>query len=555
MNSATQEKNILNDFEDIPKSIGAYDIKETINSGEYSKIYLGTSKYTTDKVAIKIISKLSFDKKPDNLFLTKNEIEALKILKHRNILTLYEIYESKKYIFIITEYLPKELSNIIITKKRLSETDAQQIFIQLVDALQYMHKLQICHRDICLEHIMLDSNNIPKLIDFGFSSFYKKGEQLKEPLGSLSYLCPEIIQENSYDPEQADVWSLGVCLYVMICGYLPFSEEDDNKNRELIISGKIEFPNEVGNICKDLIKKMLDVDPKKRLNLLKITRHPWTKGCKDIKIIGGYELYNMIYPIDERLINIIKQYDIDTNKLEQDLKNNKYNCSTALYKIITKKTLSLGYGTISDFTSNAFVEYMKNKDKIIPDGNKKYQEYLDKIFEKNNSIKKNISEYKEKQKSVIKQLDELNNGKEQAESKPSENKKEESKTNEIKENTKNNEKENKAINENNKEIKEETKKKNDEKRKSKKKEMRFSISFDDDEEGNEQSDNESNKSNDDNKSNESKENEKETSIKEEKEETIEKAKEEEKKEEIVEKPIINEVKEENVEKEKEKKRN
>ena len=115
MNSATQEKNILNDFEDIPKSIGAYDIKESINTGEYSKIYLGTSRYTTDKVAIKIINKLSFDKKPDILYLTKNEIESLKILKHRNILTLYEIYESKKYIFIITEYLPKELSNIIIT--------------------------------------------------------------------------------------------------------------------------------------------------------------------------------------------------------------------------------------------------------------------------------------------------------------------------------------------------------------------------------------------------------------------------------------------------------
>ena len=403
MSEVTKSKSSSNDFVDIPKSIGAYDIKESISSGEYSQVHLGLSKYTKDKVCIKIINKSSFAKNPDNLSLVKNEIEVLKILKHRNILTLYEIYESNKYIFLITEYLSQELSNIIISKKRLSESDAQKIFIQLVDAFQYMHKLQICHRDICLEHIMLDSNNIPKLIDFGFSTFYKKGEQLDESLGSISYACPEIIQEKTYDPELADVWSLGVCLYVMICGYLPFSEEDDNKNKEMIISGKVEFPNEVGNICKDLIKKMLDVDPKKRLNLLKITRHPWTKGCKDIKIIGGYELYNMVYPVDERLLNIIKQYGIDTKKLEEDLKNNKYNNNTGLFKLIIKKTLSLGYGSISDFTSNAFVEYLKNKDKVIPDGNKKYQEYLDKIFEKNNSIKKSVIEYKEKQKSVIKQ--------------------------------------------------------------------------------------------------------------------------------------------------------
>ena len=409
MSEATKEKEPSEEFENLPKSIGYYDIKEKINEGEFSKIYLGISKYTNDKVAIKIINKLSFMKNPDDILLIKKEIEVLKILKHRNILTLYEIYESKNYIFIITEYLSQELITILLNKKRLSESDAQMLFIQLVDAFQYMHKLQICHRDFRLEHIMLDNNNIPKIIDFGFSSFYKKGEQLEEPIGSLSYTCPEIIQQKKYEPELADVWSLGVTLYVMVCGYLPFSEEDDKKNNDLIISGKVEYPSEIGNICKDLLKKMLEVDPKKRINLLKITRHPWIKGCKEIKIIGGYNIYDMIYPIDERLLNIIKQYDIDTKKLEEDLKNNKYNNITALFKLLIKKSLSLGYGTISDFTSNAFVEYMKNKDKVISDGEQKYKEYLNKIEEKNNELIKNVSLYKLKQENVIKQLDELKN--------------------------------------------------------------------------------------------------------------------------------------------------
>ena len=122
-----------------------------------------------------------------------------------------------------------------------------------------MHKLQICHRDFCLEHIMLNNNNIKKIIGFGFSTFYKKGEQLNEPINSILYTCPEIILKKNYDPELENVWSLGDCLYVMICGYLPFSEENEEKKKELIIGGKVEYPSEVGNICKDLLKKILEV--------------------------------------------------------------------------------------------------------------------------------------------------------------------------------------------------------------------------------------------------------------------------------------------------------
>ena len=550
MNSGTKEKDPSEEFENLPKSIGAYDIKEKINEGEFSKIYLGISKYTNDKVAIKIINKLSFLKNPNGLYNIKNEIEVLKILKHRNILTLYEIYESNKYIFIITEYLPTELSTLIINKKRLSESDAVKIFLQIIDAFQYMHKLQICHRDFCLEHIMLDNNNIPKIIDFGLSTFYKKGEKLNEPISSLLYACPEIIQKKEYDPELADVWSLGVCLYVMICGYLPFSEEDDEKNNELIISGKVEYPSEIGNICKDLLKKMLEVDPKKRINLLKITRHPWIKGCKDFKIIGGYNVFDMVYPIDERLLKIIKEYGIvDTNKLEQDLKDNKYNKITALFKLITKKTLSLGYGCISDFTSNAFVDYMKNKDKVISDGNQKYQDHMDKINNNNNELKKIIAEYKSKQENVIKQLDELKNTNIDNE----ENKKDEIPIKEEKkEEQKNNEKNNIIVDSDKKEKEEiktmkseeyyekdeksENNKEEENNNNKSKKEMRFSISFDDEDEDKEKSDNDNN--DDNNKNDEEKSEEKQ-----EKESSIQENKEQEKENIDKKEEEINEVKE------------
>ena len=395
------------EYLNLPSNIGPYEINKKIADGGYSKIYLGISKYTKDKVSIKIIDKSLFTKNPDDLLLIKNEIDILKLLKHRNILTLYEIYESTQYIFLITEYLSSELLNLILNKKRLSEQDAVKIFVQLVDALQYIHKMQICHRDIRVEHVLFDNNNIPKLIDFGYSSFYKKGHTLQEPIGSLSYACPEIIQQKSYDPELADVWSLGVCLYVMLCGYLPFSEEDDEKNNKLIISGKIDYPTEIGNICKDLLKKMLEVNPKKRLNFLKVSRHPWVKTSKEIKIIGGYSIYDMIYPIDERILKIIKEFGLDIINVENELKANKFTINTGLFKLIVKKTLELKFGSISDFTSNAFMEYMKNTKNAIADGENKYAELLKKIEEKNSKIQKNIFDYKKREDNVLKKLEEL----------------------------------------------------------------------------------------------------------------------------------------------------
>ena len=131
-------RNSISSDKNIPKSIGPYDIKEKITDGSYCKIYLGKSKYTRDNVAIKIIDKLYLLENMEDLLLIKRQIEILKIIKHRNILTLYEIFESQDFIFLVMEYIPgKNLCEMIITKRRFREEEAQKIFVQIVDALYY----------------------------------------------------------------------------------------------------------------------------------------------------------------------------------------------------------------------------------------------------------------------------------------------------------------------------------------------------------------------------------------------------------------------------------
>ena len=401
-------KNNIQETTKIPKNIGPYQIIKKLKDGGYSKIYLAESKYTGDNVCIKLIEKIPFQENVEDLLLATRQMETLKVLKHRNILSLLEIYESPNFIILITEYLPgKDLIEHLIIKKRFNEEEAQKIFFQLLDALYYMHKMNICHRDIRTEHILFDKNKTPKIIGFSYSTFYNKNIKLKDSFGSLCYACPEIIQEHPYDPELADVWSLGVVLYVMVCGYLPFSEEDDNKNRNLIINGKIEFPKEISNKLKDLLKHMLDINSKKRYNFIKIMKHPWFKPFNEELLIGGCNLYKMIYPVDEKILNIIQIYNFKKKIIENDLKNNKYNIGTGLYRQLVIKLNEMGFKSISDLGCKEYLNYKNEKNNYYQDGENKYNNYLNKVQEKIEKIEKFISDYQEKEENIIHNLNNL----------------------------------------------------------------------------------------------------------------------------------------------------
>ena len=387
------------------KTIGPYEICDLLKEGSSSKIYLGKSKYTNEKVAIKTINKAPLQNDLDELLLITKQIETLKILKHRNIITLYEIYESKKHIYLVTEYLPgKDVIEKLIHKKRFTEDEAQRIFFQLLDALTYMHKNNICHRNLRTEHILFDDNNRPKIVGFGYSSFYESNKLIEGGYVSLCYACPEIIDETSYNPELADVWSLGVILYVLFCGYLPFSDEDDNKNKILITSGKIDFPKEMSNKLKDLLRHMLDINPQKRYTFQKILKHPWIKPYNEKVLSQGINIHKISFPVDERILNIIKEYGLDKNKVKNDLIMNKYNIGTGLYKQIVRTLLDLKIKTKSDLWSEEFIAYRDDKKNKIDDGEKKYYEYIEQIDDKYRKKEDFINDFKEREDTIAERL-------------------------------------------------------------------------------------------------------------------------------------------------------
>ena len=403
----------------INKNIGPYSIIAKINEGNNSKIYIAKSKYTNDEVIVKIIEKEIIQENLEDLTLVLKQIESLKILKHKNIISLYEIYESPKYFYLIMEYCPKKnLIEKIILKKRLNENEALIIFIQLLDALIYMHKMNIAHRNLRTEHILFDKNNRPKIIGFNYSTFYQKEKKIDGMFGSLCYICPEILNEEQYNPELADVWSLGAILYVMICGYLPFSEENDEKNKNNIIEGKVEYPKEISNKIKDLLKHMLDVNDNKRYNFQKVLKHPWVKQFAENKnmFIGGINIIEIKYPVDERILNIIEQYfkNFDKKEIKKDLIENKYNEGTGLYKLLLTKIIGMKLNSISDLFSNSFIKYIQNKNNYFNNGDKNencnnYNKYLDKINNRINKLENYIDDYKKREDETVKYLLNLEN--------------------------------------------------------------------------------------------------------------------------------------------------
>ena len=398
---------------EIPKTIGPYEVTKVLGLNLLGGVCSGINTYTDVQVAIKVFSKTALQLYHTELPLINNEIAVLKLLNHKNIIKLYEVFESSSHIYIITEHCPgKELFDLIISKKRLTEKEAKIIFHEVVSALVYMHSMNICHRDIKPENILFDSKQHVKLIDFDFSCYYSNKETyLNEDLGTPSYACPEMHNGIQYKPELADVWSCGILLYVMVCGYCPFSEEDEIENQKLIIKGEYDIPPFISDSLSDLIRHMIEPDAMKRYTFKDVMEHPWLNDgpTKGMEFSKGVNYFEMKYPIDNKILNVCEAYGFDQSKIRNDLLNGRYNNDTAMYKLCVKKVYDAGMSCLNDYCSDEFKMYVEDKRNYYSDYEKKsiVEEFERKEKEREEKLKEQEMELFSKEEMAFKELNDI----------------------------------------------------------------------------------------------------------------------------------------------------
>ena len=178
-----------------------------------------------------------------------------------------------------------ELFNYIVKKDRLSENESSFFYYQLINAIEYLHSKGIAHRDLKPENILLGENHIIKLIDFGLSNYFDGIQKLETPCGSPCYASPEMVGGNKYNGFFIDVWATGIILFAMLCGYLPFEDENNDILFKQILEGKIDYPSYLSDLSKDLLKKIIETNPEKRIKIEEIKEHPfYLLGKNDNKI-------------------------------------------------------------------------------------------------------------------------------------------------------------------------------------------------------------------------------------------------------------------------------
>jgi|TARA_B110000285_G_scaffold183275_1_gene207374 5'-AMP-activated protein kinase, catalytic alpha subunit len=184
--------------------------------------------------------------------------------------------ENNDYLYLIMEYCSGgELFQHIVKNRRLKEEEAAKMYQQIISGIEYIHKLGIVHRDLKPENLLLDHNNCIKIVDFGLSNLYKQGERLKTACGSPCYAAPEMIKGERYLGLGADIWSSGVILYAMVCGYLPFEDQNTKKLYQKILKADYKLPSFLSEEAKDLINSILNPDPTQRFTIKDIRNHPW----------------------------------------------------------------------------------------------------------------------------------------------------------------------------------------------------------------------------------------------------------------------------------------
>ncbi|CAE6415509.1 unnamed protein product [Rhizoctonia solani] len=259
------------------KRIGEYKVLKNIGEGSFGQVKLALHTLTGQKVALKYFSKARIKNMKLGARVTR-EIQYLRLLEHPHIVKIYEVINTPTDIIMVIEFAGAELFDTLAKHGRLPEETARSIFQQLVSAVAHSHKCKVIHRDLKPENILIDwTGPVPdvKVIDFGLSNVMTDGDFLRTSCGSPCYACPEVISAKVYAGPEVDVWSIGVILYLMLAGRLPFEDESTHVLMDKICTGRYHMPSHIPPDAANLIKNCIVVNPIKRLTMPEIMQHPW----------------------------------------------------------------------------------------------------------------------------------------------------------------------------------------------------------------------------------------------------------------------------------------
>ncbi|KAI5106782.1 serine/threonine-protein kinase SIK1 isoform X1, partial [Silurus meridionalis] len=323
-----------------PLQVGFYEIIRTLGKGNFAVVKLARHKVTKTQVAIKIIDKTRLNS--SNLEKIYREVQIMKLLNHPHIIKLYQVMETKDMLYIVTEYAKNgEMFDYLTSNGRMSEAEARKKFWQILTAVDYCHRHHIVHRDLKTENLLLDANMNIKLADFGFGNFYNAGEPLSTWCGSPPYAAPEVFEGKEYEGPQLDIWSLGVVLYVLVCGSLPFDGESLPTLRQRVTEGRFRIPFFMSEDCENLIRKMLVVDPAKRISIAQIKQHRWMladPSAPHQTLSHSLTDYNSnLGDYSEPVLSIMHTLGIDRQRTVESLQSSSYNHFSAIYYLLLER--------------------------------------------------------------------------------------------------------------------------------------------------------------------------------------------------------------------------
>lgn len=316
------------------KSIGNYILGRTIGEGTFGKVKLGRHILSGATVAVKVLQKDRIVEVAD-VERVAREVHILKLIRHPHIVQLFEIIETRGQLYLIMQYASGgELFDHIVAKGRVPEPEACRFFHQIIAGVEKIHAMNVVHRDLKPENLLLDENQCVKIVDFGLSNLYREGQRLSTACGSPCYAPPEMVAGHQYVPQMCDLWSCGVILFALVCGFLPFEDQSTAALYKKILTADYSLPDFITDAVKDLIAGLLTVDPERRHTIPIVRQHPWYRQIVEASqqppepTAGSF---------DEDVLQELEGYGFPRAYAVRCLELNKHNHVTTTYWLLLER--------------------------------------------------------------------------------------------------------------------------------------------------------------------------------------------------------------------------